>query len=70
VAEVRSPLYPQLRVPHLNVQFRDGVADVKDPKVLAKLRDLGSLGVVVPEPASRPKPAKPRKSAIRKPDKE
>lgn len=57
MAKVTSSKYPELQLPALGVRFRDGVAEVDDPKVLDALAKFE--GVQVPEDA-KPKRAQHR----------
>lgn len=45
MAKVRSSVYPELLVHDLGVQFRDGVAEVKDRKVLDVLAGIEGVEV-------------------------
>lgn len=45
MALVKSTIYPDLLVHDLGVEFRDGVAEVSDPKVLAALAGIDGVEV-------------------------
>lgn len=47
MVSLRSTLYPSLVISDLGVRFVDGLLETDDPRVVARARRLGRLGVVV-----------------------
>lgn len=63
MATVRSDRFPSLFIGAYGVQFRDGVAVVDDPRILAALRQFTHLGVEVPDVQELPEA--PKRNASR-----
>ena len=64
MAKVTCPSQPNLWIPHLGVQFVDGVAEVSD-ETAAALEAYAVHGVEVPDVAAKSEPSRrgrPRKS--------